>query len=556
MQREIHAENLGLFGALILCLVANTVLAGGNPVKTKPSQPKWSQAKQARVKVAKRQRRIIFNDDMYELNRKWANTADGLLKGRLKPLVGTQVDTISFSVIEADAPVYDSKVQPIYGDAHGGPPPYWPNITANIKALSKAGQCPIQIITDFAHGNGMESWAHVRMNDCHDSFVRGWLSTWKKQHPELLVDSRGVPRNKDRHPLGLYVSALDFSHQEVRDRKLEIIEEICQRYDIDGFELDYIRHPVLFSRTMRGLPVTAEEVQIMTSFHQRIRQITDEAGARRGRPILLAVRVPDTLELSMNIGLDVQTWLKKDLVDILIAGGGYAPFTLPVEEFVKVAHQYSVPVYPCINRQAPQQEQEVSGGTITEGIRAVAANWYRAGADGIYFWNLGTPFEYKTGYDLIRTRQRCYVCLDEVGDPKMLIGKDKLFCVDDWVLSYYTHISSRPPLPVTLQPGVSQRVPFVVGDDIEAAARSGLPAKLKLWIKFRGPARREALVFRLNGKLLTEGKFMGEHMLKYRLDASQIKTGKNIIEASLKSISASEVQLRSLKLEIEYKADK
>ena len=292
-------------------------------------------AKQARIEAVHRQRRVIYNDDMYELDRKWANTAEGFLKGRLKPLVGTHVDTISFSVIEADAPVYDSKVQPIYGDAHAGPPPYWPNITDNIKALAKAGQCPIQIITDFAHDNGMESWAHVRMNDVHDSFLPGWLSTWKKEHPELLVDSTEVIRDMEKYPMALYVTSLDFTHEVVRQRKLEIIEEVCQRYDIDGFELDYIRHPVLFNRTMRGLPVTAEEVQIMTSLHRRIRRLTDEAAARRGRPILLTVRVPDTFEQSMNIGLDVKAWLNEDLVDILIAGGGYAPFTMPVDEIIK-----------------------------------------------------------------------------------------------------------------------------------------------------------------------------------------------------------------------------
>ena len=276
-----------------------------------------SQAKRGRQKAVERQRRVIFNDDMYELNRKWSNTAEGLLKGRLKPLVGTHVDTISFSVIEADAPVYNSKVQPIYGDAHGGPPPYWPNITANIKALAKAGQCPIQIVTDFAHENGMESWAHVRMNDTHDSFIKGWLSNWKNEHREFWVKSPDDSGTKDQHPLGLYKSALDFTHKEVRDRKCEIIEEVSERYDIDAFELNYIRHPVLFSNTMRGRPVTAEEVQIMTDLHRRM---TDEAAAKRGRPILLAVRVPDSLKLAMNIGLDVKTWVKEDLVDIVTDG--------------------------------------------------------------------------------------------------------------------------------------------------------------------------------------------------------------------------------------------
>ena len=56
----------------------------------------------------------------------------------------------------ADAPVYDSKVQPIYGDAHGEGPRYWTAQTKNIKAMVQAGTCPLRVTIDFAHENGME----------------------------------------------------------------------------------------------------------------------------------------------------------------------------------------------------------------------------------------------------------------------------------------------------------------------------------------------------------------------------------------------------------------
>ena len=98
---------------------------------------------------------------------------------------------------------------------------------------------------------------------------------WKKEHPEFWVDSTGVPHDRVKHPLGLYWTAQDFAHQEVRDRKFEIIEEVCQRYDIDGVDLNFMRHPVFFSRTMRGQPVSAEELEIMTGLVRRIRRLTD-----------------------------------------------------------------------------------------------------------------------------------------------------------------------------------------------------------------------------------------------------------------------------------------
>ena len=95
--------------------------------------------------------------------------------------------------------------------------------------------------------------------------------------------------------MSLYITAQDYSHPEVRQRKFEIIEEVCQRYNIDGFERDFIRHPVFFSPTMEGKEVTSDQMEIMTSFVRRIRSLTAQTGAQRHRPVLIAVRIPDTL---------------------------------------------------------------------------------------------------------------------------------------------------------------------------------------------------------------------------------------------------------------------
>jgi len=108
----------------------------------------------------------------------------------------------------------------------------WKPVKRECEALRKIGagsveQKPIQV------ENSKQS---------RQQALAGGVTLWKKEHPEFLVDSAEVPKDKDSHPLGLYVIAQDFTHQEVRDRKFEIIEEICRRYDIDGVNLNYIRH--------------------------------------------------------------------------------------------------------------------------------------------------------------------------------------------------------------------------------------------------------------------------------------------------------------------------
>ena len=515
----------------------------------------------ARQEVLNKRRRIIFNDDSYETSRPDANTPEGFLRRRLQPLVGTPVDTISFSVLGGwgDAPVYDSKVQPVYGDAHGGPPNEWSQYTArNIKALIDSGRDALQIVIDFAHANEMELFASIRMNDSHDSFLPPLVTLWKKDHPELLVDRGDVPADKDAHPKGLYVIAQDFAHQDVRDRKFEIIEEVCQRYDIDGIDLNFIRHPVFFSRTMRGEPVRDDEIEVMTNFLRRIRKMTDQHGTRRDKPILVATIVPDNLGLAKNIGLDIEAWIKDDLIDIVIPGLGYAPFTLPVREFTDLAHPHGVKVYPCINRVAPHQ---VPFELVPEGFRGVASNWYRAGADGIFFWNLGTPIEHMTGDEMVRTRNQYYAALPDLGSTKSLIAKDKLFCLDDPVISYYQHISSRPLLPVKLCKGTATQVPLVVGDDVNAA-RQDLRPQLRLTLGTGAKLSHDAILARINGRQLKVDPFVssGEKRKSwtYVVEPAAVALGENTLQVSLQdtpSAAAESVQLVQVRLLLRYRQE-
>ena len=376
------------------------------------------------------------------------------------------------------------------------------------------------------------------------------MTVWKRTHPEFMVDTRGTLPEFE-----LYMTAQDFSHEAVRQRKLEIIEEICERYDVDGFELDYIRHPVLFSRRMRGEPCTANEVDIITSMMREIRSLTDAASEQRGRPSLIAVRVPDTVITSLDNGMDVSAWLEEDLIDILIIGGGYAPWSLPVETWVEAARPHGVPVYPCVNM----------GKESLPLVRGLASNWYRAGADGLYFWNLGTPFELMTGDELVETRRHCYACVHEVGDANMSVGKDKLFSIDSatgGILPYYAHLSEPHPLPLeskqgALRTGVIGRLPLIVSDDVGLQP----PTKATLTVEFDDASWKDALLVRLNGEKLTDGRFsptsegQTDCQLSYDVQVPPLRTGRNVVELAARNdavLPEGIVTILGLDLTVEY----
>ena len=513
-----------------------------------------SEAKRARLKVARKRRRVIFVDDNYGLSHQGSGTPEGFLEPRLKPLVGTHVDTITYAVY-AHSPAHISKIRPRIYRAAGGTSATDKEWTRHHKALVEAGHDPLKLVVDFAHGNEMEAFAHMSMNDCHDSFMPNLMHPFKAAHPELLVNSQGVLPN-----LQLYVTAYDFSHEQVRDRQFAIIEEVCDRYDVDGFEMDFLRHPMFFSRCIRGEPATEEEVDIMTSFLARIRKRADEIGLRRGRPVLLSARVPDTFDLAIHLGMDLKSWISRDLIDIVIAGGGYASTTLAVADFVELAHRHDVLVYPCIN----QKPWTCDKAWPREGNRALAATWHQAGVDGIHFWNLATafdPYSIESQQELVRTRERVYACLTEVGEAETLRGKDKLYCLDSTVFHHYKHISSEPPLPVHLMPGAAQKIPLVLGDDVEAAAEADELAELRLELVLHGPLRLGMLALRVNSQPVTGGELLPTgyahthehrheadghsephrhvhfqaHQLSYSLSAPPLGLGQNEIEVLLQS---------------------
>ncbi len=292
--------------------------------------------------------------------------------------------------------------------------------------------------------------------------------------------------------------------------------------------------------------------------------------------------MPDTIAKSRDIGLDIEQWLEQDLVDILIVGGGYASFTLDIQEFVDLTRPYSVPVYPCINE---------GKNLLSFRVRALASKWYQAGADGIYTWNFGTPFEYLEGEELEDVRRLNYTCLDEIGDPETLRDKDKLYRTDGLVNRHYRFASGVPPLPYTLTPGASSSITLRIGDDVEAATQADLIAGLTLEVDLTGPwnwwdviADRGGLLGRhgnmmlephlappetedtlsitLNGQPLEAAErvvrdpWKTSFTMRYQLAAPPLKVGENIIGVSMSQAGVAvdeTVTVEEMRLSVNYR---
>lgn len=325
-------------------------------------------------------------------------------------------------------------------------------------------------VVEFCKENAVEVFWTLRMNDIHDSFTEKLLSQWKKEHPEFLLGNKSDGFTWPQAPrqdggTKKYWSFVDFAHPEVRDLCYETIADVARRYDVDGIDLDFFRDPLFFLETFEGRPVNRAHVEMITDLVRRVRRMILRESARRGRPLLLSVRVPMTeFHALTRCGLDIRSWLREGLVDILVTGGGYVPMSMPTEVMVKLGHRYGVPVYPTISGSGVRSR--VPGGQLSasgvEGWRGAAANALLAGADGILSFNI-----FPNGADTEHSRFVAGVWND-MGDPDSLAHKTKLFAVEN-ILNYYnsadlTHgIPLQGRCPLSVSATTAQEVELFVG---------------------------------------------------------------------------------------------
>ena len=97
-----------------------------------------------------------------------------------------------------------------------------------------------------------------------------------------------------------------------------------------------MRRPPYFRTNAEGNPDAGQENRDkMTGLVRRIREMTEDVGVGRGRPIVVVTRIPDDVGLAKALGLDTPVWLEQGLVDILVAGVGTGGTITGVAEVIK-----------------------------------------------------------------------------------------------------------------------------------------------------------------------------------------------------------------------------
>jgi hypothetical protein len=355
-----------------------------------------------RHKARQRIRRMIMNNDgnaLRQLEPDEPTTPENFLRMRTTALAGTHVDAIFYCTGVFNLYKHNTKEGQLHLRTESQA---W-----RVKEFIDQGTDVLEIMTDFCHNHDMEIFWSMRMNDTHDSSKqnRHLFCKWKEEHPEYLVGKEGI-----KYPYGNNRwSSVDYSHQAVRDKVFRLFQEVCTGWDVDGIEMDFFRHPVLFKPQMTGDPVTQEHCDLLTNLMRRVRKMADKEAAKRGKPILIAIRVPDSVGYCKAMGIDLVRWLKDDLVDI-VTGGGYFKLE-PWENLAALGETYNVPVYAClVSRRLMNGGKPEAPTSALKIWRGEALNAWNARVDGIYTFNRFNPHD-----PIFR----------ELGDPELLKTLDR-----------------------------------------------------------------------------------------------------------------------------------
>ena len=333
----------------------------------------------------------------------------------------------------------------------------------NLTQLVARGEDPIDMLAQRARELGVRFWLTCRMNEIHEDDDRFSVlrSLFKAAHPELL-------HGKNYHPEAVYAPkkgwsyAWDYSQEGVRRHFLALFNEWL-KYDVDGIELDFVRSPCLFppGKEKQGMP-------LLTGFVAKLRTSVEAAARRRQRAVKLAVRVPPSLQLCREAGIDIKAWMERSLVDqVTPMDRGYFHPEPRLQEFLQLGKQHQVTILGGIEPKVTGYRQS------NRQTFALASTFLHQGVDGLYLFN----------YDCHRSRAKSsqfggvlqdytaeeMAFLKHGVDPDHLRDHDKQYLISHDRTGRLAGQGGMRPLPSPLPVGELQVFTLKVGDDLAGA---------------------------------------------------------------------------------------
>jgi len=256
--------------------------------------------------------RLLYSDDTTHIttcvspyHKKGQPWRPEMLAAAVDEVAGTGVEVHMIQLAHGQVPWYQSTVYPIrehraWWKSHFGVDPLAGGAGGIHQYLLRGGD-PLRVFLDRCHRAGQKAFVSLRLNDAHHvehigtgGNTKGFhaISRFYAEH----LDCRIGPDVRDWNQ-----RTLNWARPVVRDYMFSLIREQCRRYPIDGYELDFMRHPSFFRLKET---TAAQRAGIMTDFVRRVRAVLDVTAGSGGRR-WLCVRVPCHLRAHDALGIDL-----------------------------------------------------------------------------------------------------------------------------------------------------------------------------------------------------------------------------------------------------------
>lgn len=467
-------------------------------------------------------------------------------------LVGTPIEAIAFCLGDGRTVLHDTTV----GELWGSPIDKWSHIIfrrahQNAKHLIEEGNDPLRIISERAHAKGLLIYPTLLVNqgsgECGED-MRG--SKFRFNNKQWDIGAKGGV-----DPSSLAFDCADFMFEEIRDERLALIEETLSRYDVDGFELQMNYIPYYFhpSEIDPGR-------EVMNRWIRRVYEVVKKGGSDQE----LMIRIRGDMDWCFTAGLDVKTWIRDGIVDVIIpeSTAQQVDTNADLRPFVEAAKGTDCRILASLTSH--MDSDRLNEGTI-ETIRAEACNYWQQGIDGLYVNQWFSRWPYQGSF---------YEILREVPHPDIMAPKDKIYHVPTETGRHPTERLQPdlvPRLPVDLLEGKCASAELMVSDDLPRWDRVGRVHEVILRIRVIEATELDQLCFRFNGKEVPSSLMrtinqmytmdsprylVWGYWFVFRLDREHWPVnGRNVIEVTLLKRDpdvTSQIYLRDVELEIKY----
>ena len=402
----------------------------------------------------------------------------------------TGVDTLSVGLASGQTFWHDTKVGLKWGERverHNNGVMWW-RAGENLEHALSQGIDPLKVVIDRAHEKGLQILCSLKLND--PSYLESdklyWLGKLKWDHPEMMIGEEDPDEPK-------IATCSDYARPEVRQERLDVLEEVVGNYGPDGIELDDClkdSHLRVFFKPSE----VRRNTLILTGFIRDVRSLLDHMGEKWGRRIGLAMRVHPTEDGNLAAGMDVRTWLSEGLLDLVVPylGGPHDKLTdsqFSFDWLAAATRDSGAWVYSPAGR-VPYDDRHYE--QTIEMFRATASNLHARGADGLYLEDLKWPHD-----------RDQYMVLREMGDPDTYARKTKHYMFAPGIDTPDSAPLDRR-LPVTMTEGLTACIPVFVGDDLDSARQDGELKSVELGVRIVQTGPDDRFTFRFNGEELSE----------------------------------------------------